>query len=311
MGLMIVFSFKICYYYSNFDTKIINKMSGYNYKWKLKFKSIKLLGLCELIFGFLLPLSLCIVFILSRLLKLIPEPTLPNIEIPGITDKMTKLDESVPLIIKIRLSILCVMFLLAMANCIANFYKIKLLNDAIKKCKKEEMSSAKRKKNIYIFGGLFCFLCCFLIFADCLVTILKITDVIKNQHFYNILLSCSIFYALMPLFDLVMFVMREFIKCIYYDKISENKDSWQAKIYSKLSNIDHVMGIFCFIMDLYNWKNIERNIGSKCLSEDYEVKHHSSNAIDPDDPKKNFDEPEKYTFLLFYFIPIEVTKVEI
>ena len=255
-------------------------MSGYKCKWQFKFKSIKLFGLCELIFGFLLPLSLCIVFILSRLLKLIPEPTLPNIEIPGITDKMTKLDEGVPLVIKIRMSILCVMFLLAMANCIAHFCKIKLLNDAIKKCtKEEERSSAKRKKNIYVFGGLFCFLCCFLIFTDFLVTILKITEIIKNQHFYNILLSCSIFYALMPLFDLVMFAAREFIKCICYDKISEKKDSWQAKIYSKLSNIDHVMGIFCFIMDLYNWKKIQKDVGSECLSEDYEIKQ-------PGDSKK-------------------------
>ena len=281
------------------------------YKWRIS-GPIKIIGLLQFIFGFLLPLAICIIFILSRLLKLIPEPTLPNIEIPGMTDKMTKLDEGVPLVIKIRMSILFIMFLLSMANCIAHFCKIKLLNDAIKKCtKKEEISSAKRKKNIYIFGGLFCFLCCFLILTDFLVTILKITEIIKNQHFYNILLSCSIFYALMPLFDLVMFLIRESIKCIFYDKISKNKESWQAKIYSKLSNIDHVMGIFCFIVDRYNWQNIEKNVGSEFLSEDYEVRYHSSNSIDPYDPKKNFDEPEKYTFLLFYFIPIEVTKVEI
>ena len=285
-------------------------MSKYKYKWRVS-GSIKAFGLCGLIFTLLLPISLCIVFILSRLLKLIPEPTFPEINIPGMTDKIAKLEEGVPLAIQIRMSILFIMFFLTLVNCVANFRKIKLFDDSIKQIKTENSSNAKRKKNIYIFGAFFCFFCCLLVFADFLVTILKITDIIKNQHFYNILLSCSIFYALMPLLDLVMFIFRESIKCFCYDIISEKEESWQAKIYSRLSNIDHVTSIFCFVFDLMDWKEIKENRNNECLSADYIIQHNSSNSINQCSLNLKLNEPEKYTFLLFYCMPIEVSKIEI
>ncbi len=274
-------------------------------KWK-KNGRIKKSGLFIFLFCYLLNSAFSIVFILSRLLKLIPEPTFP---FPGIGDFiLIKPIENtgIPMIVKIRACILLGFLIFTLINIVAHSIKIHSFNEEIKNEKKtnEEQegrnSNLKNKRNICIAGLIFSFIYCALIIGDFLATILKIKDIIKNQHFYNSLVVSSIIYALLPLTYLAISFTREIIKCFFYEKIAEDKNSFASKAYLSLSNIEYVTSIFCFFWDIVNWN---------------EIKNHQSNEYFNSRDKiilnEENDKVKEYSFTLFYFMPIKVTKHEI
>jgi hypothetical protein len=244
-----------------------------------------------------------IIFILSKLLKLIPEPTLPSIEVPGISNMIQENnDNNVSFIIKVRACILLVFFIFILTNLISHCVKINLFNKEIEKNKKdpEKIQNLKNKRNICIFGLVFCFSYCFLILADFLVSLLKITDIIQNQHFYNSLLTGSIIYALLPLAYLFVSITREITKCIFYKEIAEDKNSIPEKIYSSLANVEYITSIFCFFWDIINWNEIKSHQSHQYFNQNDRIV--CKEVPDTDGHVKN------YKFTLFYFMPVEVTK---
>ena len=284
---------------------------------------IKKLNLLRFILCYLLTSALSIIFILSRLLKLIPEPTFPSIDIiPGMADILPKIakDNNIPLAIKIRACILIGLLIFTIVNLISHCVKVNLFHKEITKndTDKEKNRHLEKKRNICILGIVFCLLYCLLILGDFFVTVLKITNMMQNQHFYNSLLTGSIIYALMPLAFLVISFTREITKCFFYDKIAEDKNSFAAKIYSTLANMEYITSALCFFWDIVNWDDIKNNKSQEyfALSDRINCESLTDNDVSikqsdkPDIVGNHEKKPTEYTFTLFYFLPIKITKYE-
>ncbi len=265
---------------------------------------IKIFGLLAFLIIYVINGALSLLFLLSKILRIIPDTQTPDIHIPGLP-QLT--NDGIPLIVKIRAFVLLAFFCIMIANIVSHIFKIKHLNDKSKEVEssgdsnedkdrfKKNIQSKKRVCYFAIFVRVFYLV---LIPLDFLALLLKAEDVISNQHFYRVLTLATIVYALMPLAYIALLIIKEVLRFNYYDLIEKEENIFPVKAYIAISNFYYCDSIFSFVFD--RMEKYEENTGRYFDADDIITCEKSKSDV-----KGNEVNYLKYSFLFLGFLPLE------